>query len=63
MSQVKIRSHISVFPSESGLTINSFIMCEVMRSISKERLEKNLGIVSPSTMHEVEDTLKILLDL
>ena len=58
-----IRSHISVFPPEGGLTMTSFIMCEAMRSISKERLEKHLGSVSSATLHEVEDTLKILLDL
>ena len=58
-----IRSHVSVFPPEGGLTMTSFIMCEAMRSISKERLVKNLGVVSPATMNEVEDTLNILLDL
>lgn len=58
-----IRSHVSVFPPEGGLTMTSFIMCEVMRSISKKRLEKNLGRISSSTLREVEDTLKILLDM
>jgi mRNA interferase MazF len=58
-----IRSHIAVLPPEGGLTLPSFIMCEAMRSISKQRLVKQLGIISPATMHEVEDTLKILLDM
>lgn len=59
----KIRSHVSVLPPEGGLTMPSFIMCEAMRSISKQRLVKHLGVVAPETMHEVEDTLKILLEL
>jgi mRNA interferase MazF len=59
----KIRSHIPVMPPEGGLTMPSFIMCEAMRSISKQRLVKHLGIITAATMQEVEDTLKILLDL
>ena len=52
------RSHVSVFSPEGGLTMTSFIMCEAMRSLSKERLVKNLGVVSPATIHKVEDNLK-----
>lgn len=58
-----IRSHVAVSPSEGGLSLPSFIMCEAMRSISKERLIKQLGILSPATMLEVENILKILLDM
>ncbi len=58
-----IRSHVAVFPPEGGLTLPSFIMCEAMRSISKQRLVKHLGSISPETMHEAEDTLKILLEI
>lgn len=58
-----IRSHVAVFPPEGGLTLPSFIMCEAMRSISKQRLVKCLGMVSSAKMREVEDTLKILLEL
>ena len=58
-----IRSHVAVFPPEGGLTMPSFIMCEAMRSISKQRLVNQLGMITPATMHEVEDTLKILLAL
>lgn len=58
-----IRSHVSILPPEGGLTAPSFIMCETMRSISKQRLVKRLGNVSLKTMLDVEDTLKILLDL
>ena len=59
----KIRSHIAVFPPEGGLNLPSFIMCEAMRSVSKERLIKKLGIISSKTMEAVEDNLRILLDL
>lgn len=58
-----IRSHIAVVPPEGGLKASSFIMCEAMRSISKERLIKLMGVLSADTILEVQDTLRILLDL
>lgn len=57
-----IRSHVGIWPPEGGLALPSFIMCEAMRSISKEQLVNRLGTVSPEIMSKVEDTLKILLD-
>ena len=59
----KIRSHVAVMPPEGGLTSPSFIMCEAMRSISKQRLIRRFGIIASDTMLEVEDNLRILLDL
>ena len=58
-----IRSHIPVVPPEGGLVLPSYIMCEAMRSISKRRLVKHLGSLSSRTVNNVEDTLKILLDM
>lgn len=58
-----IRSHIPLLPPDGGLNLPSFIMCEAMRSVSKQRLIKRLGIISTKTMTEVEDRLRILLDL
>jgi mRNA interferase MazF len=58
-----IRSHVKFVPPEGGVTVESFIMCEAMRSISDQRLVKRMGLVSPSTMGEVESILRMLLDL
>lgn len=58
-----IRSHVPLLPPEGGLNLPSFIMCEAMRSVSKQRLIKRLGFISSATMSEVEDRLRILLDL
>jgi mRNA-degrading endonuclease toxin of MazEF toxin-antitoxin module len=38
-------------------------MCEAMRSVSKQRLIRRLGVISAKTMADVEDRLKILLAL
>ena len=58
-----IRSHIPLLPPEGGLEIPSFIICEAMRSVSKQRLIKHLGAISIAKLLEVDETLKILLDL
>jgi len=55
--------HVEINISEGGLTKRSFIKCEDIRSIAKERLLKNVGRVSEETMKAVEDRLRILLNL
>jgi len=55
--------HVPIEISERGLLKRSFIKCEDIRSISKDRLSKRLGPVSQETMAAVEDRLRILLNL
>ena len=59
----KIRWHVPVAPPEGGLSSESFIQCENVRSISKQRLKRRRGRVSPPVMQQVEDRLRILLGL
>ena len=54
---------VMVKPPEAGLRAPSAIMCEAIRSVSKARLERRWGSVSPATLAEVEDRLRILLSL
>lgn len=58
-----IRSHVPVRPPEGGLSLPSFIKCEDVRSVSKQRLHKQLGTIHSPTMQAVEDRLRILLGL
>lgn len=59
-----IPTHIPIAPPEGGISHPSFILCEAIRSITKDRLgERPLGSVSPRTMHKVEDIIGILLDM
>jgi mRNA interferase MazF len=58
-----IALHVSVDPPEAGLTMRSFIKTEDVRSVAVERLTRRLGQVSRATMDQVEDRLRILLDL
>jgi len=55
--------HVEIQPPEGGLRRRSFIKCEDIRSVAKERLFQRLGVISPATLSEVEDRLRILLDL
>jgi len=55
--------HVRVQPPEGGLDRPSFIKCEDIRSITKARLLEALGRVTEDTLAEVEDRLRILLDL
>ena len=58
-----IRSHVPIEPSKSGLNKVSFIKCEDIRSVSKERLMHHVGEVDQGTLSQVEDKLRILMDL
>jgi mRNA interferase MazF len=63
-SQAKgIPYHVPLLPPEGGVTVQSYIMCEHARSGTTERLLQRWGDVSPQTMAQVEDRLRILLNL
>ena len=53
--------HVAIDPSESGLSKRSFVKCEDIRSVSKQRLRKCVANVSEKTLGAVEERLKILL--
>ena len=58
-----VRSHVMIPANEAGLSVDSFIKCEDIRSVAKGRLIRRLGAVSTSIMAEVEDKARILLKL
>jgi len=55
--------HVEVNPPEGGLNVRSFVKCEDVRSVAKERLSQRWGKVSEATLGAVEDRLRILLGL
>lgn len=58
-----IPSHVRITPPEGGLRVESAALCEAVRSISKTRLIRRLGIIDTSAMAEIDDVLRILLVL
>lgn len=56
--------HVAIQPPEGGVLARSFILCDALRSISKDRLgEAPLGTVSSRTMQRVEAILRLLMQL
>lgn len=58
-----IATHVVIQPPEAGIKVESAILCEALRSVSRERLIVRWGRVSPGTLAEVEDRVRILLGL
>lgn len=58
-----LRSHVPVVAPEGGVRKPSFIKCEDIRSVARERLSRRWGAVSRQTMQAVEDRVRILLEL
>jgi mRNA interferase MazF len=59
----QVRSFLKIDPPQGGLPQTSYIICDQVRTIAKERLGKKFGAVSPVVLAEVERRLKFLLDL
>jgi mRNA interferase MazF len=59
-----IAAHVPVSPPEGGLRTPSVILCDQLRTISKDRLgNARWGTVSAATLAKVEGILRILLGL
>jgi mRNA interferase MazF len=58
-----IPAHVRMPAPEGGLTKPSVIMVDQIRTISRRRLARRLGAVSPSTMRQVEERLRVVLSL
>jgi mRNA interferase MazF len=57
-----IPAHILLDPPEGGLKTPSVILCDQLRTISKDRLGKTRwGTVSAATLAAVEKALRVLL--
>jgi mRNA interferase MazF len=59
----KVPLHVRIEAPEGGLSVTSFVKCEDIRSISKERLFQKRGIVSSEIFINVEDRIRMLLGL
>lgn len=59
----RVRWQVPIRPPEGGLNRPSFLKCDDTRSLSVRRLIRPLGAVRPPTMAQVEDRLRILLQV
>ena len=59
-----VATHVSIRPdARNGLRESSWVKCEQVLTISKERLLTLWGVISPTDMHKVEKALKTALGL
>lgn len=58
-----VPAHIVVSPPEGGLRRSSAILCDAIRSVTKDCLISCWGIVSAATMTRVELAVRFLLGL
>ena len=59
-----VPSHVSLSPSpENGLSASSFVKCEQLLTISKERLSQRVGRIDAEDLSRVESALRIVLAL
>jgi mRNA interferase MazF len=56
-------SHVRVPAGTSGLKLDSIVVCEQVRAISKTRLRGQLGKFEKAVMTSIEAAVKITLDL
>lgn len=59
----RIPYRVQLDPPEGGLRNTSYVLCDAVRSIAKERLLTRWGMVSPEALAQVADYLRILLEL
>ncbi len=57
----RIPTHVMVPAGEAGLTVDSYIKCEDLRSVSKDRLVRRLGVVSVLRIESVQKYVRLLL--
>src|SRR5919201_3868157 len=60
-TQRDIPLHVKIDKGDGGVRNESVILCEAIRSISKDRLVARSGMLSRAALDEVEDRLRILL--
>ena len=56
-------TEVLVHAPEGGLTLDSVVQLDQIRSVDKERLLKRLGAISPSTLRQVDRALLISFGL
>ncbi len=61
--QKTLRSHVLLNTGEGGTTQDAVILCEQIRVIDKGRLRTLMGTLEADRMDEVDQALKVILDL
>lgn len=55
--------HVPIVPPDGNLRYPSFALCEMVRSISTDRLQFRIGVIDQGSMAQIVDRLRVLLRL
>lgn len=55
--------HVEILPQDGGVRSVSFALCDNIRAISTERLDRRVGTVSEVTLDQLAEPLRYLLGL
>ena len=61
LGKAKLPTHIELDADLYGLSKDSVVLLEQIRTIDKRRLKERIGELSPFTMHQVDNALLISL--
>lgn len=62
-TKAKIPTHIEIPKISSGLPLDSVVLCEQLRTIDKERLKDKVGTLSINKIIEINNALRISLEI
>ena len=63
MGKTKLPTHIDVEGSQVGLSKDSVILLEQIRTIDKKRLKEKMGHLDPGTMNSVNNAIEVSFGL
>ncbi len=63
MGKTKLPTHIDIYADRVGLSKDSVILLEQVRTIDKKRLGEKMGHLDPETMNAVDDAITISFGL
>ncbi len=59
----KLPTHIEVTANECGLSKNSVVLLEQIRTIDKKRLKEKMGILNDNSMNQINTALSVSFGL
>ncbi|MDD6252196.1 MAG: type II toxin-antitoxin system PemK/MazF family toxin [Ruminococcus sp.] len=62
-SKANIPTHITIESDSSGLSKNSVVLLEQVRTIDKQRLKEKMGSIGQSTMNRIDEAISISMGL
>lgn len=63
MTKTRLPTHIDIYASDAGLSKDSVVLLEQIRTIDKQRLKEKMGHLSERMMAEVDEALSVSFGL